>query len=52
VTVGHNPYVPNLGLALHIVLHAEADRAVRVMGEHPGEFQTGNKRRKFVDEYI
>ncbi len=51
VTIGHNPFQPNLGMAHHIVLHAEGGDGDTP--EDPGSFANGcNRRRKFVDEYI
>jgi hypothetical protein len=52
VTVGHNPYVPNLGLAHHIVLHGGNHHASHLASSHDSIVIQQQNRRKFVDEYL
>lgn len=64
VTVGHNPYEPNVGLAHHIVLHGGAHQASALASVHnvsvhntsqhsqPKLVIKQQNRRKFVDEYL
>lgn len=56
VTVGHNPFAPNLGLAHNIVLHGGAHQSSLLASVHDSNARElvsqQRNRRKFVDEYI
>jgi uncharacterized membrane protein len=62
VTIGHNPFQPNLGLARHVVLHngfhrtsVETSNHVSAKSQHsttPPAMVIAQNRNKFVDEYL